>query len=344
MTIITQVRNYTDSTVEQGKSTFAAATDLLLSLPTGTKELATGAVTAVRRQAYVTLGASDAMLAAITKRGEELPGQAKQTAVRLLGTTLDRLAQAKDLAASTQDKVASAAGGLTELGSDAAQAARSINVGATTDGAKDELEGRVGQIKNAIDKLADRGEQIATDLRHDPILVRLISDADTGVEKAANQLTSTAQKLRARTAAQAKREAAGTTSTPVRLTPPAKVPTHKTTVRNTPAGEAPIGTTPTHRAAAEETATRNEAARKAAATRNAAAESAAATRKAAAEKAAATREEKAVARARATEVRKAAAVKAATTRKRTATKTTTRSATAKKASATTGRARKRTAN
>ena len=320
MTIFTQVRSYTDSTLGQSMSTLAGASDRLLALPSGTKELATGAFTAARRQAYAALGASDAVLATITKRGEEAPGEAKQTAIRFLDATLALLAQAREVAARAQDQVTSAAGDLTERGTDAAQAARSIDLLAASGSVKDEIEGLIGQLKDAFDKLAIRGEQIAADLRHDPVLVRLISDADTGVEKAANQVTSVAQKLRARTAAQAEREAASTTSTPVRLTPAAKVPTHTTTVRNTPAGQAPIATTPTYRAAAEETATRKAAARKAAATRKAAAEEAAAIRKAAAEKAAATRKEKAEARVQAAEVRKAAAVKAAATRKRTATK------------------------
>ncbi|UQX86851.1 hypothetical protein M6D93_11085 [Jatrophihabitans telluris] len=332
MTILTHVRNYTDSTLERSMSTLADASDRLFALPTGTKELAAGALTVVRRQTYAALGASDAVLATITKRGEEAPAEARQTAIRLRDTTRALLTQAKDVAGRTQDELVSVAGDLTERGSDAAKAARSIDLLAATDGVKDQVESRVGQLKDAFGKLADRGEQIAADLRHDPVLVRLISDTDTRVEKAANQVTSVAQKLRARTAAQVEREAAATTATPVRPTAPSKIPSHKTTVRNTPAGEAPIATTPTYRAAAAETATRKQAARKAAATRKAVAAEVTATRKAAADKAAATRAANAQARADAAENRKAAAVKAAATRKRTATKSA-QSAPAKKTAA-----------
>ena len=309
MTILTQVRSYTDATLQQSRSTLAGASDRLLSLPNGTKGLAAGAAMAARRQAFAALGASDAVLASITKRGEAAPSDAKQTAGRFLDSTLTLLAQAREVASRTQQQLASAADELTQRGTGAAQAARSIDLVAAGDSVRDELDTIVAQLKDALDKLAERGEQIATDLRHDPIVARLISDADTGVELAANRVTSAAQKLRARTAAQAEREAAGTTSTPVRPTPAAKVPSHKTTVRNTPAGEASVATNPTHRAAAEENATRKDAARKAAATR-----------KAATEKAAVTRKGKAETREQAAEARKAASVKAAATRKRTAAK------------------------
>src|SRR3954453_16473239 len=79
-------------------------------------------------------------------------------------------------------------------------------------------------VKDAYAKLTVRGEQVATDLRHDPVLVRLIRNADTRVANAANGVTSVAQQVRARALSQAKRESAAATDTPVRVTPANKVP------------------------------------------------------------------------------------------------------------------------
>jgi hypothetical protein len=332
MSIVTGVRSRADSTLEQGRSTLRNATERAHSLRGDTLELALGVITRARRQAYLTIGASDAILATVTKRGQELPGDAKQGAAKLVDKTKGRIDQAGELAALAQDKVVSVADELKERGTLVANSARNINLAGTTAGAKDKVQGRVAQVTDGINKLADRGEQIVVDLRHDPVLVRLIRGADQGVERAANQATSIAQKVRTRSTAQAKRESAAATSTPFRVTPANKIPAHTSTVRKTPAGEAPISPIPTHRAAAYDTATRKAAAQKAAATRKAAAAEEAATRKAAAAKAAATRKAAAEARQEAVETRKAAAIKAAATRKaNSAKKATPRNASARKA-------------
>ena len=324
MPIVTDVRTRTDVVIEQTKTTLSSMQQGFSSLTGDAREratstvddgkgLAAGAVSLARKQAFVSLGASDAVLAAATKRGAELPGDVRTNATQLVDTAMAGINRVTDFAGYLQDRAAELAGGLKVRGADAVQTARTLPLSAVT--AINDAGARVNQLRDAVDKLADRGETVATDLRHDPVLVRLIGDVDNTVEKAADQVTSVAQKLRSRAAVQAEQEAAAATATPVRLTPATQVPTHKTTVRKTPAGQAPISTTPTHRAAAEETAIRKAAAAKAAKTRKIAAVEAAAKREAAAAKAAATRKEAAQARAHATEVRKAAAAKAAETRK-----------------------------
>jgi hypothetical protein len=313
MSIIDRARSSAGATLEQGKSTLDTVSSRVLALPSDTRDLTRSAITLARGQVYATIGASDAIVATVTRQREELPSHAKRNAAKLLETTKARVTVATEAGAKVQQRIATAANGLTERSADIVTSVRKITPAATIGRAKDLAEGRTGQARDAYAKLTVRGEQVATDLRHDPVLVRIIRNADTQVENAANGVTSVAQKVRARARSQAMRERA--TSTPVRLTPANKVPTHRTTVRNTPVAEAAVSATPTHRAAAHETATRQRAAKKAAATRQAAAKKDAATRRAAGKKAAATRK----AAALETEMkREAAAKKAAATRKKTA--------------------------
>jgi hypothetical protein len=315
MSIMGLARTCADATLEQSKSTLVTASTRVRALPGETRDLTRDALTLARRQAYATMGASDAIVATITRQRQELPVQTKQNAVKLVEGTTARVSAATERA---QETIASAAGGLTDLSLVVATSVLKITPAATAALIKDAAERRADKARDAYAKLTVRGEQVATDLRHDPVLVRIIHDADSRVEKAANGVTAVAQKVRARASAQAKRESAAISPTPVRLTPATKVPTHKTTVRNTPADEAPVSTTPTHRAAADETATRQAAAKKAAATRKAAAAEAAAKREAAAKKAAATRRRTAAARDQEAKARRDAAVKAAATRKKNA--------------------------
>jgi hypothetical protein len=309
-------------TLEQGKSTVGSTVGTVSrgawALPRATGNITRSALTLARRQAYATVGASDAVVATITRQREELPARAKRNADRLAGATKDRVDVATDAATRVQQKVASAANDLTERSVAAVTSVQKFTPAATLGRLKEAAESGSTQAKDAYAKLAIRGEQVATDLRHDPVLVRVIRGADTRVENAANGVTSVAQKVRTRAAAQAKREGAATSSTPVRVTPASKVPAHRTTVRNTPAAEAAVSVTPTHRAAAYETATRQAAAKKAAATRRANALEATAKREAAVKKAAATRKKTAAAREQAAEARHAAGVKAAATRKKNA--------------------------
>ena len=307
-------------TLEQGKSTVGTVSSRVRALPAATGNITLSALTLARRQAYATVGATDAVVATITRQREELPARAKRNADKLAGTTKDRVNVATDAAARVQQKIASAASDLTERSVAAATSVQKITPAATLGRLKDAAESGSTQAKDAYAKLAVRGEQVATDLRHDPVVVRVIRRADTRVENAANGVTSAAQKVRTRAAAQAKREAAAASSTPVRMTPASKVPAHRTTVRNTPAAEAAVSVTPTHRAAAQETATRQAAAKKAAATRKANELEATAKREAAVKKAAATRRKNAAARDQAAEARHAAGVKAAATRKKNAAK------------------------
>jgi hypothetical protein len=321
MSIMNRARTSAGGSLELSKSTVLGVSGRVAALPAETRDLTRGAATLARGQFYATLGAGDAIVASIIRQRTELPAQAKHTAAKLAQTTKTRVTLATDLAVRAQDKIASSAGELAGRSVDVVSSVRNVTP--------------AGTAKDAYAKLTVRGKQVAADLRHDPVLVRVIRDADTRVENAANGVTSMAQKVRARALAQAKRESAAASSTPVRITPANKVPAHRTTVRKTPAAEAPISSTPTYRAAAYETATRRAAAEKAAATRKAAAEQAAATRKAAAKKAAAT---KRAAAAEAVAKREATAQKAAATKKKNATAkdlaANTRHAAAVKAAAT----------
>ncbi len=295
MSIAEKARSSAGATLEQSKSAAGLVSGTVRALPAETRGLSRTAVTTLSRQAYATLGAGDAIAATVTRQREELPA-------KLVETTKARVNAATERVTTVQQAIASTAGSLVGRTVDVATSVRKITPAAT-----------LGQAKDAYAKLAVRGEQVATDLRHDPALVRVIRRADGRVESVANGVTAVAQKVRARVSAQAKREARAATSTPVRATPASKVPTHRTTVRETPAAEAAVSTTPTHRAAAYKSAARSAAAKEAAATRKAAADEAAATRKAAAKKAAATRK-------KAADARHAAAVKAAATRKKNAAK------------------------
>jgi hypothetical protein len=355
MSIISNARTYADTAVEDGKSTLTATQERLGSLAGETRERARGAVddtrglafavvTLTRQQAYAQLGASDAVVAVITKRSAELPGETKQKTVQLIESSKDRLNKTAERVAAAQDKVASVASDVKDRGNAVVRSVRTSPTRVRV-GVKNEFVSRVEKAKDAYLKLGERGEQVAVDLRHDPVVARVISDADTRVEQAANQLTSVAQKVRARAASQAEREKAAATSTPVRPTAARQVPAHRTIVRNTPAGEAAISTTPIHRAAAHETEirkaaavkaaetrqeralereeaaqARSDAAAKAAATRKENAEQAVAKREAAAAKAARTRKKTAQAREQATQARSETATKAAATRKRNAAK------------------------
>jgi hypothetical protein len=296
MSIKDQTRTYAGATLERSKSGVFTASGRLRALPDGALDLTRGAVTVARRQAYATVGAADALVATVTRQREEVPIRAKQTAEKLAETTKSRVSHAGEVVASV----------------------RTVTPAATVARVKDAAANRTGQAKDAYAKLTVRGEQVTADLRHDPVLVRIIRQADARVDTAANGVTSIAQKVRARATAQAKREGAAATSTPVRPTPAKRVPANKTTANKTPAAEAPVSATPTHRAAAQEAATRTVAAKKAAATRKAAADEADAKREAAAAKAAATRKKAAAEREAAAEARHDAAVQAAATRKKNA--------------------------
>jgi len=243
MSIVSDARTYADSALEQGKSTLTFASGRLVSLTSDarvrattviidTKELALSAFNLAVRQAYATIGASDAILASITKRTSDLPAEAKRSATKLVDTTKGSVgkasglaetvtAKSQELAAKAQEKVVAVAGELKERGEEVVVAARKIDLSATTTVAKDEVEGRVGQVKTAFSKLADRGEQVAADLRHEPLLQRVIGDADKVVERATSEVSSVAQKVRARTTSS--------------VTPPAK----KAPAKKAPAKKAP---------------------------------------------------------------------------------------------------------
>jgi len=225
MSIVADARTYADSALEQGKSTLTFASGRLVSLTSDvrvrattviidTKELALGAFSLALRQAYATIGASDAIFATITKRTTELPAEAKRTATKLVDTTKGSVTKAGDLAesvttksqeltAKAQEKVVAVAGDLKERGEEALEAARKLDLSATTTVAKEEVEGRVGQVKTVFSKLADRGEQVAAELRQEPLVQRVIGDADKIVERAANEVTAVAQKVRARASSSA---------------------------------------------------------------------------------------------------------------------------------------------
>ena len=318
MSVIDRTRTSATTTLGHATSGLSVATDRVRALPEEAWELVHETVQLARRQAYATLGAGDVLVATVTRQRTELPARAKQTAEKFADTTKARVSHVGDLVAAAQGKVVQAAGELTERSTDVVSSVRGVTPAATAARVKDVAGQRTGQAKDAYVKLTVRGEQVATDLRHDPVVARVIRQADTRVDTAANGVTSVAQKVRARASSQAKRESAATTATPVRPTPAKRVPVRETTSARTKAAEAPVSDTATHRAAAEEARVRKAAAEKAAATRKAKADEAAAKRKAAADKAAATRKQAAAERKEAAEVRKAAAVKAAATRKKNA--------------------------
>ena len=99
MSIINQARRSAGATVEQGKSTVgstAALSSRIQTLPAGTRDLTRSALTLARRQAYATIGASDAIVATVTRQRKELPVQAKRNATNLVETTKSRVTVATD--------------------------------------------------------------------------------------------------------------------------------------------------------------------------------------------------------------------------------------------------------
>jgi hypothetical protein len=355
MSKISDARDYADNALGQGISTLVSVPERVVSLSGDAREragrsvedgkgVATSVVSLTRRQVQINVGVSDAIVATIIKRAAELPEDARHAATSIADAAVQRVSDAAERTTRVQDKLVQVAGGLKDRAGNTVDSVRGFTLTGATSDVRDDLQSRIARISDGLDKFAERGEQVTDDLRHDPVVARVLSDAGKGVEQAANEITSIAQKVRSRAAAQVERESAATTSTPVRPVAPGKIPTHKTTVRKTRAGEAAISPTPTHRAAAHEaeirqaaavkaaetrkdnvkaaeqaTRARKIAAQNAARTRKAAAEESAAKRSAAALKAAETRKEKAeaaeLAAERATQVRKDAAIKAAETRK-----------------------------
>ncbi len=347
----TDVLSFADSAFDRGRSTLRSVPEQLVSRTSDARErarsstqdgrgLVSSVISLTRRQAYVNVGVSDAVLATLTKRTAELPEDARSAAATVLAAARERARDAADRTAQAQDKLVHVAAGIKNRATDTVDSARSFSLSGATSTVRDDVQSRLDRILDGLGKFAERGEQVAEDLRHDPLVARVITEAGNGVEQAANEVTSVAQKLRARAAAQVERESAAVTSTPVRPVAPDRIPTHKTTVRKTPAGEAAVSPTPTHRAAAHEvevrkaaglkaaetrrenaeaaeqaTQARKTAAKKAARRRKAAAEQAAAKRSAASLKAAETRKHNAEVAERATTVRKTTAVKAPQTPK-----------------------------
>jgi hypothetical protein len=233
MSIVSDARTYADTALEQGKSTFTFAQGRLLSLTSDARERATsiagdtrglalGAVGLARRQAYAAIGATDALFASITKRAEDFPGGTKRNATKLVDTTKARI----------------------NLAGEIAESARKIDLGATTATAKDEVDSRVEQVKTTFGKLADRGEKVAAELRQEPIVVRVLTDAETVVERAANEVTAVAQKVRSRTSSASP---APVTKAPARKAPAKKAPA-RVAPTTAPAAGAPAAKTPAKKA------------------------------------------------------------------------------------------------
>ena len=219
-------------TLEHGKSTVGTVSSRVRALPADTLNITRSALTMARRQAYATVGATDAVVATVTRQREELPARAKRNADKL-AEPQGRVNVATDAAARVQQTIASAASELTERSVAAATSVQNITPAAT-----------LGRLKTPPTLEAPRRRTPTPSSPFAASRSRPICDTTRSSSASSacrhpggdgrQRRHLAAQKVRTRASAQAKREAAAASSTPVRTTPTSKVPAHRTTVRNTP--------------------------------------------------------------------------------------------------------------
>jgi hypothetical protein len=197
MSIVTDAREYADSALDQGKAALDHAKATLdHSIDEGKATLdhrlddgkaalgqATGVTVAVTNRltaliagspnpAYVAVGAADLALSSLTKRSEELPGDAIASYNKATETS-------KSLISLVQRRRAARLAQLRrriDAGYDSARSLRSIDVEARVGTLREAADGYVGLVKNVVDSLGARGEARVGELLDDPRISRLTAE------------------------------------------------------------------------------------------------------------------------------------------------------------------------
>jgi hypothetical protein len=176
MSLTTDARTYADSAVAQGRSALAHAGTAL-----GQAGIALGAVNRrlladAPKPVYAVLGAADLVAASVTKRAEELPGDAAHGITKAQQTGKALLGRAQSEATSRLDDLR----GRIALGRQTAATlpgtARDAGEGYLTT-AKSAGEAYLQAAKGLYASLTDRGAARAVELRKNPRVAKLIGQA-----------------------------------------------------------------------------------------------------------------------------------------------------------------------
>ncbi|MGI8664430.1 MAG: hypothetical protein ACR2N4_00095 [Jatrophihabitans sp.] len=234
MSIATDVRNYADTALSQGKTALNQAGTAVAS---ANKRLVNDAP----KPAYAALGAADLVAGLVTKRVESLPAEAVDNVAKAQqgGQALITRAQGDALA-----KIADLRGRL-DSGLESVTALPVI--------AKNTTGAYLSTAKDLYGKLTARGEAKAAELRKDPRVSKVLGQ----VNEAADAVQSTVSPV-VKSAFDAVQSV-----NPIETKPARKTPTRKTPARKAPAASTAskpvLKRTPTKRTAAKSTAAKSTA-------------------------------------------------------------------------------------
>jgi hypothetical protein len=178
MSVFDDVRSYAEIALEQGKNMAGQAQARIGTVPGEARDRANVAsqdakrfgetlAEVLRKQAFALLGAGDLAVSAVTKRGEGLSADAR-SGVEKVGINVDSL----------QAKAQAYAAGLRSNSSKAVANAKGIKAGESAKAARHAVDAYVGQARNVLDVLAERGEKAAARLRKTPRLAVVVSLVD----------------------------------------------------------------------------------------------------------------------------------------------------------------------
>lgn len=224
MSIATDVRNYADTALSQGKAALSTAGNAAVLV---NKRLVADAP----KPAYAALGAADLVATAVTRRVESLPTEAVSNVGRVQQT-------GRVLMVRTQND---ALARLTELRS---------SIGALPAVARTTTETYLSTAKDLYGQLTARGEAKAAELRKDPRVSRLLGQAGEladSVQSAAGTVQSTVSPV-------VKSAFDAVESTPVRRTTARKATATKAPATKATATKAPASKTATKAPARKTTA------------------------------------------------------------------------------------------
>lgn len=151
MSLVTDVRGYAETALEQGKTIAGQAQSRLGAASEDAQGQLKSYAGTARKQAYALLGAGDVAISTISKRAETLPGEAR--------------GKAQSYAAAGQSAVAELRGRGEQAVKQAVGEARDFTPADGVKTARSTVEAYFGQAKATYDALADRGQKVALYLR-----------------------------------------------------------------------------------------------------------------------------------------------------------------------------------
>ncbi len=227
MSLATDVRTYAEIALEQGKHFVDQAQGRLTNVRGEARDYASAAAEdakhfagsfaeLARKQAFAVIGASDAAVAAVTKRVEELPNEARANTEKVVGTANRSIAKAGNSVGSVQERAQAFAANAKGL-----DPADGVKVAKTT------VEGVLFQAKATFDALAQRGERLTAQLSRDPRVGRVVKLVDRTEDEV---LAAAAKPARKRSAQKAQ-----ATKATARRSAAAKAAAKKPATKRTPA-------------------------------------------------------------------------------------------------------------